>query len=146
MGACLLIAMSCPLCCEWLRKPRVAYYIGVHNRRDALTHFNSPTCGLSSRLNSMEAIQDLILKTLDEEGSIKDTRKLVLPSESSPAISQDAQLSILGALNSLASRDVSILPSMSFQAPFDKNIVDDNVQHARNLISCLDTRRRSDRA
>lgn len=53
-----------------------------------------------------EAIQELILKTLDSEGSIKDTRDLVLPGESAPANSQDAQLIILGALNSLASREV----------------------------------------
>lgn len=54
----------------------------------------------------MEAIQEVILAKLDQDGSIKDTRQLTLPGESTPAISQDAQLSILGALNSLASRDV----------------------------------------
>ncbi|THH10071.1 hypothetical protein EW145_g1573 [Phellinidium pouzarii] len=54
----------------------------------------------------MEAIQELILKTLESEGSIKDTRDLVLPGESSPAISQDAQLVILGVLNSLSSREM----------------------------------------
>ncbi|KAH8118357.1 tRNA synthetases class II core domain (F)-domain-containing protein [Phellopilus nigrolimitatus] len=54
----------------------------------------------------MEAVQEVILKTLDSEGTIKDTRNLVLPGEQSPAISQDAQLIILGALNSLTSREM----------------------------------------
>lgn len=54
----------------------------------------------------MEAIQDLILKTLDTEGSIKDSRQLILPGESQPAVSHDAQLTVLGALNSLSSREV----------------------------------------
>ena len=58
-----------------------------------------------------EAIQGIILKTLDSEGSIKDTRNLILPGESTPANSQDAQLLILGALNSLASREVSFTSS-----------------------------------
>ena len=56
----------------------------------------------------MEAIQELVLKTLEQEGVIKDTRNLILPGDSEPAISQDAQLSILGALNSLSSKDVSL--------------------------------------
>lgn len=54
----------------------------------------------------MEAIQDLILKTLDAEGTIKDSRQLVLPGETQPAVSHDAQLTVLGALNSLSSREV----------------------------------------
>ena len=54
----------------------------------------------------MEAIQELILKKLDAEGAIKDTRDLVLPGQTIPANSHDAQLTILGALNSLASREV----------------------------------------
>jgi phenylalanyl-tRNA synthetase alpha chain len=64
----------------------------------------------------MEAIQELILKTLDSKGKIEDTRNLVLPGESVPATSQDAQLQILRALNSLASREVSI---DSFVIPTD---------------------------
>ncbi|KAI5125060.1 hypothetical protein M0805_007483 [Coniferiporia weirii] len=51
-------------------------------------------------------VQELILKTLDSKSSIKDTRDLVLPGDSLPAISQDAQLVILGALNSLLSREM----------------------------------------
>lgn len=53
-----------------------------------------------------EAIQQLILITLDQDGEIKDTRQLVLPGESTPAASQDAQLLIIAALNSLNSRNV----------------------------------------
>lgn len=55
----------------------------------------------------MEAVQEHILDVLDSHGSIKDTRDLTLPGQSTPAISQDAQMTILGALNSLASREVS---------------------------------------
>lgn len=54
-----------------------------------------------------EALQQVILDTLDAESAIKDTRALVLPGEKQPAISNDAQIAILGALNSLSSRDVS---------------------------------------
>jgi phenylalanyl-tRNA synthetase alpha chain len=54
-----------------------------------------------------EVLQQLILDTLDSSSSIEDTRSLTLPGESGPAISQDAQITILGALNSLLSREVS---------------------------------------
>lgn len=53
-----------------------------------------------------EAVQKLILDTLDKDGSVKDTRTLVLPGEADAAASHDAQIVILGALNSLASREV----------------------------------------
>ena len=53
-----------------------------------------------------EAIQQLILDTLDKEGTIKDTRTLVLPGYKDPAATHDSQIIILGALNSLSSRDV----------------------------------------
>lgn len=62
-------------------------------------------------MDALEKIQELILKTLDSQGSIKDTRDLILPGESSQAISQDAQLEILRALNSLSSREVRLPPS-----------------------------------
>ena len=55
-----------------------------------------------------EAIQQLILDTLDSQGKIKDTRTLVLPGQSNPAAIQDAQIAILGALNSLLSREVRV--------------------------------------
>ncbi|EJD01428.1 uncharacterized protein FOMMEDRAFT_147949 [Fomitiporia mediterranea MF3/22] len=64
----------------------------------------------------MEAVQELILKTLDSEGSIKDTRNLVLPGESQPANSQDAQLIVLGALNSLASREMLTYETREIQS------------------------------
>lgn len=54
----------------------------------------------------MEAVQELIVSVLNSEGSIKDTRTLTLPGENSSAVLPDAQLAILGALNSLASREV----------------------------------------
>ncbi|KAF9495442.1 phenylalanine-tRNA ligase [Pleurotus eryngii] len=53
-----------------------------------------------------EALQQVILDTLDAESTIKDTRALVLPGEKGPAISNDAQIATLGALNSLSSRDM----------------------------------------
>lgn len=62
-------------------------------------------------MDALEKIQELILKALDSQGSIKDTRDLILPGESSQAISQDAQLEILRALNSLSSREVRLPPS-----------------------------------
>lgn len=55
-----------------------------------------------------EAVQKLILDILDQHGTIKDTRTLVLPGESDAAASQDAQIVILGALNSLLSREVDV--------------------------------------
>ena len=54
-----------------------------------------------------EAIQQLILDTLDKDGVIQDTRTLTLPGHKEPAASHDAQIIILGALNSLSSREVS---------------------------------------
>ncbi|CAL1700540.1 unnamed protein product [Somion occarium] len=53
-----------------------------------------------------EAIQQLILDTLDKQGTIKDTRTLVLPGQIDPAATHDAQIIILGALNSLSSREM----------------------------------------
>jgi hypothetical protein len=53
-----------------------------------------------------EAIQQLILEVLDKNGTIQDTRKLTLPGQSSLAATQDDQLAIIAALNSLLSRDV----------------------------------------
>lgn len=53
-----------------------------------------------------EEIQQLILNTLDNHETIQDTRKLVLPGNSDAAVTHDAQTTILGALNSLLSREV----------------------------------------
>ncbi|KAJ8523491.1 hypothetical protein ONZ45_g127 [Pleurotus djamor] len=53
-----------------------------------------------------EALQQAILDTLNAESKIADTRALVLPGEKLPATSNDAQIAILGALNSLSSRDM----------------------------------------
>lgn len=56
-----------------------------------------------------EAIQQLILDTLDNQSTIKDTRTLTLPGHKEPAASHDAQIIILGALNSLSSREVRVV-------------------------------------
>ncbi|PPQ83267.1 hypothetical protein CVT25_004006 [Psilocybe cyanescens] len=53
-----------------------------------------------------EALQKLILDTLESQSSIKDTRSLVLPDQSAPATSSEDQIVILGALNSLLSREM----------------------------------------
>jgi len=53
-----------------------------------------------------ETIQQLILEVLDKNDTIEDTRKLTLPGQSSPAATQDDQLAIIAALNSLLSRNV----------------------------------------
>ncbi|KAJ7684036.1 phenylalanine-tRNA ligase [Mycena rosella] len=55
---------------------------------------------------SAETLQQLVLDTLHAHSIIKDTRSLVIPGQSGPAASQDAQITILGALNSLLSRDM----------------------------------------
>jgi len=52
-----------------------------------------------------ESLQQLILDHLDTHGSIPDTRSLT------PAADAEAQITILGALNSLLSREVPDLPS-----------------------------------
>ncbi|KAJ6628749.1 phenylalanine-tRNA ligase [Mycena sp. CBHHK59/15] len=53
-----------------------------------------------------EGLQQLILDTLHAHSTIHDTRSLAIPGQSEPAASQDAQITILGALNSLLSRDI----------------------------------------
>jgi len=55
-----------------------------------------------------EVIQQLVLATLASRGTINDTRALVLPGQMQPATSNEDQISILGALNSLMSREVCI--------------------------------------
>lgn len=52
-----------------------------------------------------EALQKLVLDTLDKVGTIQDTRTLVIPGQRDPATSHEAQITILGALNSLLSRE-----------------------------------------
>jgi phenylalanyl-tRNA synthetase alpha chain len=58
-------------------------------------------------LTMAESLQKLILDTLEESHTINDTRSLTIPGQAQPATSPDAQITILGALNSLLSRDVS---------------------------------------
>jgi len=54
-----------------------------------------------------EQLQQLILDTLDSQTTIHDTRSLVLPGQAAPASTSEDQIIILGALNSLLSRDVN---------------------------------------
>ena len=54
-----------------------------------------------------ESIQQLILDHLDIHGSVSDTRSLTLPGAPAPASDVESQITILGALNSLLSREVS---------------------------------------
>ncbi|KAJ3559186.1 hypothetical protein NM688_g500 [Phlebia brevispora] len=53
-----------------------------------------------------EAIQQLVLDKLAQNGPIQDTRTLTLPGHSEPATTSDAQIILLGALNSLSSREM----------------------------------------
>ena len=53
-----------------------------------------------------ESIQQLILHSLDLHGAISDTRQLTLPTSTAPATDAESQITILGALNSLLSREV----------------------------------------
>ncbi|KAF8165216.1 phenylalanine-tRNA ligase [Crassisporium funariophilum] len=53
-----------------------------------------------------EALQQLLLDTLEAHSDINDTRSLILPGQAQPASSNEDQITILGALNSLLSRDM----------------------------------------
>ncbi len=56
-----------------------------------------------------ESIQQLVLDHLDIHGSVDDTRTFALPGAAAPASDAESQITILGALNSLLSREVSDL-------------------------------------
>ena len=91
-----------------------------------------------------EAIQQLVLDTLDKEGTIKDTRTLVLPGYKEPAATHDSQIIILGALNSLSSRDVKIIPCTAVYSSINRCLSDDLLYHPRNSFSCPYSRGCSD--
>ncbi len=57
-----------------------------------------------------ESLQQLILLHLDTHGSLADTRTLSIQGSDAPAADADAQITVLGALNSLLSREVSDQP------------------------------------
>lgn len=57
----------------------------------------------------MDTLPTAILAVLQNDGQISDTRQLVLPGTSRKATSQEDQLAVQGALNSLQSRDVCII-------------------------------------
>ncbi|KAF8341638.1 tRNA synthetases class II core domain (F)-domain-containing protein [Cantharellus anzutake] len=61
-----------------------------------------------------QELQQLILDTLEKDGEIKDTRTIIIPGESRPASTQDAQLVIQGALNSLLSREMITYTTQDF--------------------------------
>ena len=52
-----------------------------------------------------QELQNVILQTLDREGSIADTSKIVLPSQSDRAVEQQQ---VQAVLSSLASRNVRV--------------------------------------
>jgi len=56
-----------------------------------------------------EILQQTVLDTLQTQSVIEDTRTLVLPGQSQTASTNEDQITILGTLNSLLSRDVSLL-------------------------------------
>ncbi|KAH0580934.1 hypothetical protein H2248_012086 [Termitomyces sp. 'cryptogamus'] len=55
-----------------------------------------------------KTLQQLILDSLDVQSIIDDTRSLTVPGQSAPATSQEDQITILGALNSLLGREVRV--------------------------------------
>ncbi|KAF5388450.1 hypothetical protein D9615_000530 [Tricholomella constricta] len=55
-----------------------------------------------------ESLQQLVLDTLDVKSTIDDTRLLTIPGQSQPAASHEDQITILGALNSLLSREMIV--------------------------------------
>lgn len=86
-------------------------------------HVTGPIIDSESRLSFFrpvtimaEALQKLILDTLDAHSVIKDTRALVLPGQTQPASSTEDQILILGALNSLLSREASPILSCLVRA------------------------------
>ena len=58
-----------------------------------------------------ESLQQLVLDHLEVNGSLSDSRTITIPGTTSPAADAESQITILGALNSLLSREVSDLPS-----------------------------------
>lgn len=91
-----------------------------------------------------EQLQQLILDTLDTQSTLPDTRTLTIPGQSSQTTSHDAQITILGALNSLLSREASFL--YFYRDPLLNEKADDNIRNARNFVACAYTRGIPDRA
>lgn len=57
---------------------------------------------------AMEDVQQRILTILDQNSVIRDTRDLILPGKVESASTQEEQLIIQGALNSLLSKEVCV--------------------------------------
>lgn len=64
----------------------------------------------------MEAVQQCVLTILENESIIQDTRDLGLPGNQVSAKSQEGQLVIQGALNSLLSKEVRILTTIPYES------------------------------
>ena len=80
-----------------------------------------------------EAIQQLVLDALDKQGTIQDSRTLVLPGHNEPAATHDAQIILLGALNSLSSRDVRLQLFIAFDITH-KLFADAHVRDSRDYV------------
>ena len=72
---------------------------------------------LHTSLLMPESLQQLVLDHLEAHGSLSDSRTLTIPGATSPAADAESQITILGALNSLLSREVSDLPSRNYPLP-----------------------------
>jgi hypothetical protein len=73
---------------------------------------------LSSLPAMAESLQQLILDHLDANGALSDSRTITIPGAASPATDADSQITVLGALNSLLSREVSDYLSVLRVYPF----------------------------
>ncbi|KAG6830840.1 hypothetical protein H0H92_014492 [Tricholoma furcatifolium] len=82
-----------------------------------------------------ESLQQLILDALDAQSTIQDTRLLTIPGQSAPATSHEDQITILGALNSLLSRDMVVYETHEVSShaltPEGSQIVDMGSHEAR---------------
>ncbi|CAG8580563.1 5566_t:CDS:10, partial [Acaulospora colombiana] len=88
----------------------------LHHQKEVLLYAAYPP-ETAVKTTMSQAIQQLVLETLDKHNTIDDTRKLILPGEASPAATQDAQLAIIAALNSLLSRNVNKSQSKGLMKP-----------------------------
>lgn len=87
-----------------------------------------------------EALQKLILDSLDESGTIQDTRTLNIPGQRDLATSHEAQITILGALNSLLSREASLLAIRLPVLPDPLTYpADDFLRYPRDVLACPHT-------
>ncbi|KIO18338.1 hypothetical protein M407DRAFT_84064 [Tulasnella calospora MUT 4182] len=87
-----------------------------------------------------EQLQQLILDTIDREKEIKDTRTLTIPGDAAPATSQEAQLVVQGALNSLLSKEMvtySMQEAFAYALTQEGNDIADKGSHEAVVWSVL---------